>query len=120
MANVPKPKNFEDLMGVASFQAAFLNQREQMRVDFKVRLMHYFNGGRFDIDPALISYVRLLIDEGDTNAIIIDTNENPIFIADLKGFYEDIREKYRVNLQRFYTRYKKLMAAKSSKDVKKA
>jgi hypothetical protein len=75
------------------------------------------NGGMFKITPALINFLELLISKDrKKNVPILDINDNPIMIADLEEFRDDIFDRYLTAVNVYYIEYENL---KKSRTVKK-
>ena len=76
-------------------------------------LMHAYNGGIFKISQELISFVRLMIDQGKTRVVLVDQNGNPIEITDTQEFFDEIFSKYFEATNYYHTEYSKLRSARS-------
>jgi hypothetical protein len=70
-------------------------QRKNLKEKLQAKLTYGHAGGVFHIDRSLISFVQLCIDQGRTNGVpLLDSNDNPIMIDDLKVFRDEIFDRY--------------------------
>lgn len=70
-------------------------QRKNLKEKLQAKLTYGHGGGVFYIDQSLISFVQLCIDQGRTNGVpLLDSNDNPIMIDDLKTFRDEIFDRY--------------------------
>ena len=82
------------------------------RIDGKLTFGH--NGGIFKIDQTLISFVQFLItQERTTNVPLIDSNNNPILIADLVTFRDEILDRYFTATYEYHEEFEKLKKSRT-------
>lgn len=92
-------------------------QRKTLKEKINQDLTYGCNGGIFKIDPSLISFVQILIDQGRKESVpLLDINDTPIMIADLEKFRDDIIDRYFTCL---YESYKKDQDIRKSRTVEK-
>ena len=73
------------------------------------------NGGTFQIDQVLISFVKTLLDQEHTEAVLLDIYNNPIKV-ELEEFLEEITSRYFEATNEYHAEYEKL---KKSRKVHK-
>ncbi len=79
----------------SNYRQTLATQRRVLKEKLEARLTYGFNGGIFKIDQTLLTFVDFLISNGRFESIpLIDTNGNPIMIADLKKFKDEILDRY--------------------------
>ena len=78
----------------SEYRSTLSNQISQLKLKTATKLRHSVNGGTFIITPTLISFVDVLVREGQEEAVLFDHAETPILIADLAEFKSTILEKY--------------------------
>jgi hypothetical protein len=85
----------------------------------KVKSLQYIsvNGGTFFIDRSLISFVRMLLQMGYSESVLLDINDLPIEIDNLEGFFEDIFSRYFEAINEYNNEYKKIKKARSVEKV---
>lgn len=65
-------------------------QKQNSKLKLKNDLIYSYNGGIFTADKDLISFVYTLIECGKNSTILLDTNDNPIEILDLRSFFDEL------------------------------
>jgi hypothetical protein len=78
----------------AEYRETLNNQISQLKHRAEVELMYSANGGTFPITMELINFVKLLLDENKKEAALLDKNDTPILVTDLKSFYKIIFDRY--------------------------
>ena len=78
----------------SNYRITLNNQKKQAQLKYLNDLVYAENGGLFQIDRTLISFVHCLIASGKQQAVILDKNDQPIEIKDLEAFQESILDKY--------------------------
>jgi hypothetical protein len=107
----------ENALSQANYKAALATQKENTKLRYANALVFATNGGLFSSSPSLISFVDLLINKGETDAILIDDRGNPIMIADLKAFQDGLLTTYHEATNEYYTEFEKLKKARNVKAV---
>ena len=88
-------EKIEKAFGVANYMATLSNQRRILLEEYNQSLIHYANGATFKISHELIGFVKVLVDLGSTeNVVLVDSNNFPAQIENLKTFLDDIVSKY--------------------------
>ena len=101
----------------SNYRQTLAIQRKTLKEKINARLTYGCNGGLFKIDQTLIAFVQMLINEGRVENIpLIDINENPILIADLNAFRDEILDRYFSATYEYLEEYQKI---KSSRTVEK-
>ena len=88
----------------ANYRTTLNNQQSQLKAKIQSQLSYSINGGSFTINRELITFVKLLIDDGEKEAVLLDIYNNPINLS-LESFYEEITNDY-------YAEYEKLRKAR--------
>lgn len=85
----------EKALEFSNYKKTFAVKRETLKEKLESKLIYGFAGGIFRIDQSLLTFVQILIDQDrKTGVAIIDSNGNPILIADLIKFKEEIYDRY--------------------------
>ncbi len=95
----------------ANYRITLNNQQAQLKAKVESLLSYSINGGTFTIDTNLITFCKILLDEGDKEAILLDIYKNPISI-DLETFYDEIKSRYYEVTNEYYAEYEKLRKAR--------
>ena len=88
----------------ANYRTTLNNQQSQLKAKIQSQLSYSINGGSFTINRELITFVKLLIDDGEKEAVLLDIYNNPINLS-LESFYEEATNDY-------YAEYEKLRKAR--------
>ena len=101
----------------ANYRQTLAIQRKTLKEKISAKLTYGHAGGLFKIDRELIVFVQMLIDQGRTeNVPFIDENGNPVLVADLQIFKDEIMDRYFTATYEYYEDYQKI---KSSRTVEK-
>lgn len=100
----------------ANYRATLNNQQQVLKTKLQAALSHSVNGGTFNIDRTLISFVKALINEGHQDAVLLDIYENPIRV-ELEDFYEEVLSRYFEATNDYYAKYEKLRKARKVSSV---
>lgn len=93
------------------------NLRQDLRLMVEARLRYSINGGIFDIDRTLITFSRMLLDDGRVEVVLIDRNNNPILIENIKEFYDEIFSRYFEATNMYHTEYSRLRSCRTVDDL---
>jgi len=91
-------------------------QHNNLKSKVQTLLTYSTNGGSFNIDLPLITFVEMLIKKEYDSVVLLDVYNNPIEITDLKDFLEEILSRYFEATNEYYAEYSKL---KQSRKVHK-
>ncbi|PJB17183.1 MAG: hypothetical protein CO117_12640 [Flavobacteriaceae bacterium CG_4_9_14_3_um_filter_33_16] len=106
----------EKALKFANLKITQANQRENLRTQLYEKLILGVNGGLFDINQTLISFVSILASKTDS-AVILDKNNNPVLIENLNDFLDEILSRYMENTNLFYQDYTALNKARNVKNL---
>ena len=91
----------------ANYRVTLNNQQAALRAKTQSLLSYSINGGTFTIDRTLLNFCKLLLDEQQADAVLLDIYNNPIKI-DIKSFYSEILSRYFEVTNDYYAEYEKL------------
>jgi hypothetical protein len=118
MTNEAIDKRLNDAIAAANFRITFANQKKNLRMEMKSNLFTSINGGAFEINRELISFIAALISQAEMKeAIILDYNENPIHIENLQEFFNEIMNKYHLVMNEYFVKVKQLNKQRNVKSV---
>ena len=91
----------------ANYRVTLNNQQAALRAKTQSLLSYSINGGTFTIDMDLINFCKLLLDEKQSEAVLLDIYKNPIKVT-LEDFYNEILSRYFEVTNDYYAEYEKL------------
>ena len=90
----------------ANFMATLNSQKRILKEEYQQKLVFYENGGTFTASKEFINFLKVLLDLGHVqNVVVIDDNNTPILISDLKVFFDNILSCYYEAVNEYYTKY---------------
>jgi hypothetical protein len=108
----------EKAFATANFMATLSNQRRIILEEYNQKLLHYVNGATFKIDYALISFVKTLIELGNTsNVVLVDSNNFPMLVEDLESFLKSIVDKYLDATSQYATKFNEIKIKRKIIDI---
>lgn len=102
---------------IANYTAVFANQKKILEEEFNQSLIFFQNGGSFFITREFICFVKVLTDLSNNVAVLVDDNNTPIEIQDIKQFLEDILSRYTFAVNGYYTKYSAIRSARSVESI---
>ena len=91
----------------ANYRKTLNVQHNNLKAKVQTLLNYSINGGTFQIDQVLISFVQTLLDQEHTEAVLLDIQNNPIKI-ELESFLEEIISRYFEATNEYHAEYQKL------------
>lgn len=91
-------------------------QRENSKLKLKNHLVYSQNGGIFKITQDFISFIFAL-SQSKKSAVVLDSNENPVKIDDLDGFYENILDIYQEGMNDYLIEFEKFKKLRTTAKV---
>jgi len=111
-------ERIEKAFGVANFMATLSNQKRIILEEYNQQLIHYINGATFQISTDLISFIKTLIDLGNTTDIVlVDSNNFPVLIEDLNVFLKDIVDVYVSATNTYAIRFNEIKTKRKIADI---
>ena len=100
----------------SNYRQTLNNQKEVLKAKTESLLSYSINGGTFTIDRELITFVKVLIDDKHTDAVLLDVYNHPIAV-DLQNFYSEIMSRYFEVTNDYYVEYEKIRKARKVSSV---
>lgn len=108
-------EKIEKAFEVVNYMATLSNQRRLLAEEVDQKLIYYINGSTFKITPALINFTKLMIDlDRVVDAVFIDDNNNPVVVADVQEFFDNITTQYFEVIENYSSRF---LAIKSKRKI---
>ena len=87
-------ERLEKAFQTANYMTTLSNQRKVILEEFQQSLIYYFQGASFTIDRNLITFINTLVAQETISAVVLDDNNIPVEITDLKAFLDEIMSIY--------------------------
>jgi hypothetical protein len=98
-------ERLEKALDSVNLMTTISNQKTIFFEEYQQSIVHYQNGGIFLASPDLITFVKTVVDMGyDGEYVLIDRNDNPIKISNIKDFLKEILDKYSTASNDYYTK----------------
>ena len=108
-------ERLESAITASNYRITLNNQKQNARLKLEKDLTYSVNGGIFKITPELISFIQTLVSMGQENVVLLDINKNPIEIADIHDFQDDIVNKYYECMNGFLAEFKSIQKLRTTK-----
>ena len=94
----------------ANYMATLVSQKNILNEEFLQSLLYYENGGTFTSSKELINFSKTLLDIGYTeNVVLVDDNNTPINIENLKIFFDKVVSVYFESANAYYNKHSSLI-----------
>jgi hypothetical protein len=104
----------KNALDFSNYRQTLAVQRKSLKEKMQAKLTYGFNGGIFKIDQTLLSFVSILCSEGRTQGVVLlDVNENPIFIENLEMFKTEIFDRFFSVAFEYQEEYDKIKKSRS-------
>lgn len=85
--------------------ASLSNLRRVALEEYKQNLIYYFQGSTFTVTRELIVFVHTLTELGNTESVILDDNNIPLNVTNLKEFLDKILNTYALATNAYLAKY---------------
>ena len=93
------------------------NQRKVILEEFQQSLIHYFQGASFTVDRNLITFISTLVARETTVSVVLDDNNIPVEIPDLKVFLDEIISIYFSATNEYLVKYNQIRSKRRVSDL---
>jgi hypothetical protein len=101
-------ERLEKAFQTANYMASLSNLRRVALEEFKQGLIYYFQGSSFTVSRELIVFVHTLTELGNTESVILDDNNIPLNITNLKEFLTNILNVYGLATNAYLAKYSEI------------
>ena len=81
------------------------NMRKVAFEEFQQSLIFYYRGSSFTVTRELMTFVKLLIDQGLEDSILLDDNNIPSKVYDLQSFLKELQSIYTTATNDYLVKY---------------
>lgn len=101
-------ERLEKALDVSNYMATLYNQKRSFQEKFYQDLVYYYEGAQFTVTKELISFCNIMLEKEQDELILIDDNETPVQILNLKLFLEDIINTYFTASNNYINNYNRI------------
>lgn len=101
----------------SNFRISLFNKKESIRLKMDSMLNYAINGGIFKAKVETINFLKLLIDDGKDQVVLIDLNGNPVEITNIKELYNELLSRYFSATNFYHVEYDKIRKARTVKSL---
>jgi len=98
-------ERLEKAFQTANYMASLSNLRRVALEEYKQNLIYYFQGSTFTVTRELIVFVHTLTELGNTESVILDDNNIPLNVVNLKEFLNSILNVYILATNAYLAKY---------------
>lgn len=107
-------ERLKNALEFSNYRQTLAVQRKSLNEKMQAKLTYGYNGGIFQIDRSLLTFVWTLCSESrTTDVILLDQNDNPILIDDLEKFKTEIFDRYFSVTLEYHKEYDKIKKSRS-------
>ena len=101
-------EKLEKALAFSNYMVTLHNQTKIFQEQFAQNSIYYTNGSQFTVSKELISFCDVMIRNNQDELILVDDNNIPIYIEDLKSFFKDILDVYFRATNKYLTEYSQI------------
>lgn len=106
-------QDLKKIFEIANFMNSLNNQKRELFEEFSQSLFYYKDGHVFKATSEFISFISALMNNSINSIILLDVNNEPYNVEDIKQFLEDIIAVYAEATNSYYYSYKKLTQSRN-------
>lgn len=107
----------EKALEFSNYMTTLNNQRRLLHEKYLENTVHYINGGKFSITLELINFFNMLVQRDQESVVIVDDNNMPVEIVDVKQFLDTILDIYFTNTNEYFYKYNEIKTKRSVRDL---
>lgn len=106
-------EDLKKVFEIANFMNSLNNQKRELFEEFNQSLFHFKDGHVFKATSEFISFISALTSNSINSIVLLDVNNEPYNVEDVKQFLEDIISIYVEATNSYYYNYKKLTQSRN-------
>lgn len=110
-------ERLEKALEFSNYMVTLNNQRRVIHEQFLENCVHYLNGGKFSVNRDLITFCHALLQNHQTETVLIDDNDTPVEVRDLQKFLDDILNIYFTNAYEYLDKYNEIKKNRTVKGL---
>ena len=110
-------ERLEKALEFSNYTVTLNNQKRLLKERYDENIIYYYGGGQFRATEQRITFVKMLVDSGNTEAVLIDDNGTPIEIDDTDTFLMEIMDLYFGASNEYLAGYNEIRKNRSVKGI---
>lgn len=110
-------ERLKEALDFSNYMVTLQNQKRILNEQYKESLIHYYNKGQFSVTTSLISFLHTLVELKQTDIVLIDDNDIPVEIEDIKMFFIEVLNLYFTSNNKYLSEYNKVVSKRSVEDI---
>jgi len=106
-------ERLEKALDFSNYMVTLNNQKRMALQEFYQNSVYYFNSGQFSVTKETLSFCQMLLANGQEDCILLDDNDTPIMIENLKTFVQDLLNVYFSATNEYFSTYSKIKQSRS-------
>jgi hypothetical protein len=103
----------EKALAHGNYKVTVFQQKQNLKLRLENLLTYAHNGGIFKVSQELIAFIDALLRKEVTEVVLLDSRENPVKIANLQDFYDEIVSLYFEATNEYHQAYEDLRKARN-------
>lgn len=97
----------------SNYMETLSDEKRQLNEKYQANLIYHFNDCQFTVTKELMTFVKLLVDKKVEFAILVDDNDVPTRVDNVKKFLNDLLDVYFQASNEYVNDYEKLKTART-------
>jgi len=110
-------ERLEKALDFSNYMITLENQKRILKEQYQNNIIFYFGGGQFTVTQQLLSFCQSLIQLEQSSTILIDDNDIPVEIEDLKNFTNNVVNVYWKAANTYLIEYNKLRSNRTIEGI---
>jgi hypothetical protein len=110
-------ERLEKAFQTANYMTALSNQRKVIFEEFQQSLIYYYQGSSFTVDRNLVTFISTLVARDTAASVVLDDNNIPVEITDLKLFLDEIISVYTSATNDYLLKYNQIKSKRRVGDL---
>jgi len=105
-------ERLEKALNFSNYMVNLNNQKRVLEETYAQDIIHYFNGAQFTVNKELICFCKIMMLQEQESVVLVDDNNRPVEIEDLKDFFDEILSIYNEASNSYFVNYTSLVKSK--------
>lgn len=101
-------ERLEKAFQTANYMASLSGQRRAALEEFNQNIVYYHQGSTFTVSRDLLVFIKMVIDLEQSEITVLDDNQVPCRIQDVKKFFDNILNLYISSTNAYLAKYSEI------------